>query len=133
VPLGARSAEHLRPGDVVSLTTKPAQPIRPVDREIAEAARAGGGAYILEPTLDRAPHPHVRRLRDLERLGVATPEAPDRWRSAPNLLEELAKRGRDQPVPHQLFVRREPFSLEQQVRHPGPVWLDKVDEPSLAH
>jgi type IV secretory pathway VirD2 relaxase len=133
VPLGARSAEQLRPGDTVSLTTKRAEPIRPVDREVAEAARAGGGAYILEPTVDGAPHPHVRRLRDLERLGVAKPEAPDRWRIAPNLLEELVKRVGDEPVRHQLFVRKEPRSLEQQVRHPGPVWLDKVDQSSLAH
>ncbi len=133
VPLSARSAEQLRAGDLVSLATKPAEPIRPVDREIAEAARAGGGAYILEPTIDGAPHPHARRLRDLERLGLAKPEAPDRWTIAPQLLEELARRGREQPVRHQLLLRKEPLSLEQQVRHPGPTWLDKVDESSLAH
>jgi hypothetical protein len=76
VPLNARSAEQLRAGDLVSLTTKPAEPIRPVDREIAEAARAGGGAYILEPTIYGTPHSHARRLGDLERLGLAKPDAP---------------------------------------------------------
>jgi hypothetical protein len=131
--LSARSAEQLRAGDIVSFTTKPAEPIRPVDRQIAEAARAGGGAYILEPTIDSAPHPHARRLRDLERLGLAKPEAPNRWAIAPYLLEDLGRLGREQPVRHQLFLRKEPLSLEQQVRHPGPTWLDKVDEPSLAH
>jgi type IV secretory pathway VirD2 relaxase len=133
LPLSARSAEQVRPGDIVSLTTKPAEPIRPVDHEIAEAARAGGGAYILEPTMDGTPHPHARRLRDLERLGLAKPEAPDRWRIAPHLLEELAKYGREQPVRHRLLVRKEQLPLEEQVRHLGPVWLDKVEESSLAH
>jgi hypothetical protein len=133
VPLSARSAEQLRTGDIISVTTKPAEPIRPVDREIAEAARAGGGAYILKPAIDSAPHPHARRLRDLERLGLAKPEAPDRWTIARDLLEELARRGREEPVRHQLLVRKEHLSPEQQVRHPGPVWLDRVDESSLAH
>jgi type IV secretory pathway VirD2 relaxase len=133
VPLSARSAEQLRAGDIVSLATKPAEPIRTVDREIAEAARAGAGAYFLKPTIDGARHPHARRLRDLERLGLAKPEAPDRWTIAPHLLEELGRLGREEPVRHQLLVRKEPLSLEEQVRHPGPTWLDKVDESSLAH
>ncbi len=133
VPLSARSAEQLRPGDIVSFTTKPAEPIRPIDRAIAQAARASGGAYTLEPTKDGTPHPHARRLRDLERLGLAKPEAPDRWTIAPHLLEELARRAREQPVPHQLLVRQEPLSFEQQARHPGPVWLDRIDQASLAH
>jgi type IV secretory pathway VirD2 relaxase len=133
VPLSARSAEQLRAADIVSLATKPAEPIRPVDREIAEAGRSGSGTYILEPTIDGAPHPHARRLRNLERLGLAKSEAPDRWTIAPHLLEELARRGREQPVRHQLFVRKEPLSLEQQVRHSGPTWLDRVDEASLTH
>jgi type IV secretory pathway VirD2 relaxase len=133
VLLSARSAEQLRAGDIVSFTTKPAEPIRPVDREIAQAARASGGGYTLAPTKDGTPHPHARRLRDLERLGLAKPETPDRWTIAPRLLEELGRRGREQAVRHQLFIRKEPLSLEEAVRHPGPVWLDKVDLPSLAY
>ena len=43
VPLDPRSAEGLRAGDLVSLTTQPDGPVRPVDRQIAEVARARGG------------------------------------------------------------------------------------------
>jgi len=131
VSLDARSAEQLRPGDVVSLGTKPKEPVRTVDREIAEAARASGGSYVIDARSDGAPH--ARRLRDLERMGLALPAAPNRWTIAANLLEELAKRARESPVRHRLFVCKEELSFEDQVRHPGPVWLDKVPESSLAH
>jgi YD repeat-containing protein len=73
-----------------------------------------------------------RRLRELERIGLATPGAPDRWKVSPNLLEALAERQRDLPVRHRLLVRKEPLSLQAQIRHPGPVWLDRVETGSLA-
>ena len=76
--------------------------------------------------------PHERRLRELERLGLATRAAPDRWEVSPNLLEALAARPRDLPVRHRLLVRKEALSLQAQVRHPGPVWLDRVQTDSLA-
>jgi type IV secretory pathway VirD2 relaxase len=132
VPLDARGAEAMRPGDIVSFTTKPEAPVRPADRQIAEVARAQGGVYALEPTSDAASHPHERRLRQLERLGLATPEAPRRWKVSANLLRELTERQRDAPVRHRLLFRKEPLSLEGQVRHPGPVWLDRVETDSLA-
>jgi type IV secretory pathway VirD2 relaxase len=67
VPLAARAAEELHPGDIVSLKSQPLPPVRPIDREIAEAARAGGGIYVLETKADVAADPHARRLRDFER------------------------------------------------------------------
>jgi len=51
---------------------------------------------------------------------------------SPDLVRELAERQRNAPVRHRLFVRKEPLSLEAQVRHPGPVWLDRVETGSLA-
>ncbi len=37
---------------------------------------------------------------------------------------------RDARVRRWLFVRKEPLSLKPQVRHPGPVWLDRVENGS---
>jgi hypothetical protein len=71
-------------------------------------------------------------LRELERLGLARLEAPDRWRVSPMLLEELTKRSREAPARHRLFLRKEPLSLRAQVRHPGPTWLDRVTTDALA-
>jgi type IV secretory pathway VirD2 relaxase len=132
VPLDARGAEAMRTGDIVSFTTKPEAPVRPADKQIAEVARAQGGVYTLEPATGAASHPHERRLRELERLGLATPEAPHRWKVSPNLLQELTERQRDTPARHRLLVHKEPLSLQAQVRHPGPVWLDRVKTDSLA-
>ncbi len=132
VPLDARGAEAMRPGDVVSFTTKSEVPVRPVDRQIAEVARTQGGVCTAEPTAGAAPHPDERRLRELERMGLAIPEAPHRWKVSHDLLQQLAGRQRDAPVRHRLFVRKEALSLQAQVRHPGPVWLDRVETGSLA-
>jgi type IV secretory pathway VirD2 relaxase len=132
VPLDARDAGGLRAGDIVSLSTKPDTPVRPVDRQIAEVARARGGIYNVEPTADGGSHPHERRLRELERLGLATAEGANQWKLSPNLLEALEERQRGTPVRHRLFLRKQPLSLGAQVDHPGPVWLDRVNAESLA-
>jgi type IV secretory pathway VirD2 relaxase len=132
VPLDARSAESLRPGDIVSLTTKPEPAVRPVDRHIAEVAAACRGVYdvalVPAPDAERA----ARRMRDLERLALASPAGPNRWKIAPNLLEQLERRHRDAPARHRLLMHKQPLPLEAQVRNPGPVWLDRIDTASLA-
>jgi hypothetical protein len=130
--LDARAAEAMRPGDVVSFTTKPEAAVSPIDREIAEVARAHGGVYTLERTPGATSPPHERRLRELERLGLATPAEPDRWRVSPDLLQALAERHREAPVRHRLLIRKEAHSVPAQVEHPGPVWLDRVATDSLA-
>jgi type IV secretory pathway VirD2 relaxase len=132
VPLDARSAEALRLGDIVSLTTKPEAPVRPVDRHIADVAGKRHGVYEVEP--DPAPDAQraARRMRDLERLGLATAAGPNRWTIAPNLLEELERRRRDAPARHRLLMHKQPLSLQAQVQNPGPVWLDRIDTASLA-
>jgi hypothetical protein len=132
VALDARAAESVRTGDIVSLTTKPEATVRPVDRQIAESARARGGLYTLERAEGGASAAIERRLHELERLGLANRAGPDRWKVAPNLLDALADRQRGAPVRHRLFVRKEPLSLRAQVHHPGPVWLDRVPTDSLA-
>jgi type IV secretory pathway VirD2 relaxase len=132
VALDARAAEEVRPGDIVSLATKPEPPVRGVDRQIDEGARAQGGVYTLERTAGAAAPPLERRLRELERLGLATRAAPDRWKVSPDLLEALTERQRGLPVRHRLFVRKEPLSLPAQVRHPGPVWLDRIQTEAVA-
>ncbi len=132
VPLDRRSAEALRAGDLVSLTTQPDGPVRPVDRQIAETARAGGGVYALEPAVGGATHPHERRLRELERLGLVAQQGTRRWKVSPTLLEDLAEQHRDRPIRHRVVLRKQPLSLRGQVRHPGPVWLDRVKTDGLA-
>jgi type IV secretory pathway VirD2 relaxase len=131
VPLGASSADQLRVGDIVSLKTEPLPAIRPIDREIADAAGAHGGVYTPAANVDGSEHPHGRRLRELERIGLAAPIASDCWTISPNLLEELERRSRESPPRHRLIVRKEPLSVEQQVAHPGPVWLDRLRNDSL--
>jgi hypothetical protein len=132
VPLDARGAELLRTGDIVSFTTKPETGERPMDRQIAGIARAQGGVYAIEQMADGEAHPHERRLRELTRLGLATSEAPRRWKVSPNLLQELEQRPSDAPVRHRLVLHKHPLSLESQIGHPGPVWLDRVKTDSLA-
>jgi hypothetical protein len=116
----------------VVLTTQPDGPVRPADRQIAEIARARGGVYALEPAAGGAAHPHERRLRELERLGLVAQEGPRRWKVSPTLLADLAEQHRERPIRHRVFLRKQPLSLRDQVRHPGPVWLDRVETDGLA-
>jgi type IV secretory pathway VirD2 relaxase len=132
VALDRRTVDTVQRGDILSFTTKPETPVRPVDRHIAEVARAQGGFYTLVRTAGAEPAAPEWRLRELERTGLVTPEAPDRWKVSPNLLEKLAERQREAPVRQRVLLRKEPLSLQGQIRHPGPVWLDRVPTDSLA-
>jgi hypothetical protein len=51
---------------------------------------------------------------------------------SPNFLQGLAEQQPDTPVRHRLLLHKEPLSLQAQVRHPGPVWIDRVKTDSLA-
>jgi type IV secretory pathway VirD2 relaxase len=133
VPLDARSAQTVAVGDLVSLATPPETLVRPVDRQISEAARARGGTFAPDPTGGRDTDPLVRRLRELERLGVVAADGPaGRWRVPPDLLKRLEQRGRETPPRHRVVIRKEALSLEQQIAHRGAVWLDQVEVPALA-
>jgi type IV secretory pathway VirD2 relaxase len=133
VPLDARSAQTVSVGDLVSLATPPASPVRPVDRQIAETARARGGVFAVDPAAGGDAEMVVRRLRDLERAGLVAAEGPARWKVRPDLVERLAERGLGAPARHRLVVRKEPLSLKEQVVHRGPVWLDRVEKRTLAY
>ena len=133
VPLDARSAQTVAVGDLVSLATPPETPVRPLDRQIAEAARARGGTFAPDPMGGRDTDPLGRRLRELERLGVVAADGPaGRWRVPPDLLKRLEQRGRETPPRHRVVIRKEALSLEQQIAHRGAVWLDQVEVPALA-
>ena len=132
VPLDGRSAQTVSVGDLVSLATPPESPVRPADRQIAEAARARGGIVALDPAGGREADSLARRLHELERRGLVAAEGPARWRVPPDLLERIAEQERDAPVRHRVVIRKEPLSLEQQIAHQGPVWLDQVEVPALA-
>jgi type IV secretory pathway VirD2 relaxase len=132
VPLDRRAAEQLRTGDLVSFASLKEPAVRPVDREIAEAARRSNGTYVPPSRTEQKEHPHVRRLRDLERMGLAVREAGDRWKVAADLVRKLEERDRSVPSPPRVRVRKEPLSLEDQVRYRGEAWLDRLDARSLA-
>jgi len=120
-------------GDLVSLATPPETPVRPADRQIAEAARARGGVFAVDVSASGDAQRFARRLRDLERAGLVAAEGPARWKVPPDLLDRLAERARDAPPRYRLVVRKEPLSLKEQVVHQGPVWLDRVETKTLAH
>ncbi len=133
VPLDPRSAQDLRPGDIVSVTSRPERAVRPVDRHIANVARARGGVYAHDSeAVDATERAAGWRLRELERLGLAMPASPNAWTLPPDLLDQLEARHRTAPPKHRLFFRKEPLSLADQVRYLGPVWLDRVEEAALA-
>ncbi|MGH7437410.1 MAG: DUF3363 domain-containing protein [Polyangiaceae bacterium] len=133
VRLSARQAEVTRTGDLVTFETKRDAAVRPVDRHIAEVAAAGGVYALVD---DQARGGEARsaaaRLRELERLGVVTARSPDVWNVPPDFLQRLETRHREQPARFQLVVQPARMSLDDQVRHPGPVWLDSVDRATLA-
>jgi type IV secretory pathway VirD2 relaxase len=132
VALDARSAQTVRPGDIVSFTTKPEPAVLPIDRQIAQTARAHGGVFPLAPANDAGPNPHERRLREFARMGLARVDGPGRWKVSPDLVQELEKRHAEAPARHRLLLHKEPLSLESQIHHRGVVWLDRGKTQSLA-
>jgi hypothetical protein len=49
-----------------------------------------------------------------------------------NLIEQLTERLRDRAVRHRVVMHREPLGVSAQIRHHGPVWLDRLKAESLA-
>ena len=133
VRLSARQAEVTRTGDLVTFGTRRDAAVRPVDRHIAEVA-APDGVYALGGSRgrEREARSAAARLRELEGLGMVTARSPDVWSVPPDLLERLEARHREQPARFHLAVDPARLSLDDQVRHQGPVWLDSVDPATLA-
>ena len=133
VPLDARTAEAVALGDLVSFGTRPELAVRPIDRSIAERAREAGGVYALDPHRDERDRANeVRRLRELERDGFVSAKGPDRWLVPSDLLEKLESRPKTEPPRERLWLEKVPLPLDKTPGHRGPVWLDKVDEGTLA-
>jgi type IV secretory pathway VirD2 relaxase len=132
VPLDARSAETVGVGDLVSLATPRESPVRPVDRQIAEVARACSGVLAVDPSAGGEAQTLVRRLRDHERAGLVASDGVGRWKVPPDLVARLTERASDAPPRYRLVVRKEPLSLKEQVSHQGPVWLDRLEPKTLS-
>ena len=127
VPLDRQSADALQTGDLVSFASRPQAAMRPIDRDIAQAARAHDGVLALDRAAsDDSAQALRRRLRELERMGLAASESPKRWKVPVDLLDALQQRQQDTPTRHRLVIRCEPLSLDEQERYRGPVWLDRI-------
>jgi len=134
VPVRARDVDTLRVGDLVFFETRREPAVRPVDRHIAEVAAGRGGVYALAVEVGKADpgRAAATRLRELARLRMVTAkEPPGHWSVPPDLLEQLAKRDREAPR-YRMVIQPLPLSLDAQVGHPGPVWLDRVGPQTLA-
>jgi type IV secretory pathway VirD2 relaxase len=133
LPLDAKAAEGVAPGDLVLFGTRPEVAVRPMDRRIAETAREARGVYTLDRAVDEGDRARVaRRLGELQREGLVTAEGSGRWRVPADFLQRLESRPRTEPPRERLWVEKLPLSIEQTPGHRGPVWLDQVDGPTLA-
>jgi len=133
VALDGRQAESLRVGDLVSFGTKREAAGRPIDRYVAEIARRSGGVFA--PGATRADDDEaraVRRLRELEGRGIVRSVGSERWAIPPDLIQKLERSVIERPARERLIIQPLRPSLEEQVRHRGPVWLDRVDAAALA-
>ncbi len=73
----------------------------------------------------------ANRLGELER-GVVAKKGADRWIVPGDLVEKLESRWRTELPRQRLWLEKVPLSIDKTPEHRGPVWLDKVDEASLA-
>ncbi len=129
VAVGARVADAVRVGDLVSLTTQREPALQPVDRHLAEVAAAHRGVYELAGDRERPDFARLaeRRLRELERAGLVASPAPGQWTVPSDLLGQLERRHREAPGRYRACIEALPLGLAAQVAHRGPVWLDTVD------
>jgi type IV secretory pathway VirD2 relaxase len=133
VTVGARVADAVRVGDLVSLGTQREPAVQQVDRHLAEVAAAQRGVYELAGNADgQNARFAARRLRELERIGVVTSQSPGQWVVPPDLLAQLETRHRQAPARYRLSLEAVPLGLDAQVGHRGPVWLDTVDMARVA-
>jgi type IV secretory pathway VirD2 relaxase len=133
LPIDARTAERASEGDLVLFGTRPELGVRSVDRRIAEATNTARGIYALDPASDERERASItRRLGELERNGLVTARSPGLWNVPPDLIERLETRQRAEPAHERVWLQKLPLSLERSAVHRGPVWLDKLDETTLA-
>jgi type IV secretory pathway VirD2 relaxase len=134
VTLGARVADALRAGDLVSFATRREPAVAPIDKHIAEVSAAHRGIYEFgsDARAEGVGRAASRRLRELERVGLVSSPVPGQWKVPPDLVEGLEKRAREAPERYRLSIQALPLSLDAQVAREGPVWLDTLDPARLA-
>jgi type IV secretory pathway VirD2 relaxase len=134
VTLGARAADAVRAGDLVSFSTRREPAVAPADKHIAEVSAAHRGIYELgsDVRAEGIGRAASRRLRELERVGLVSSPASGQWKVPPDLVEQLEKRAREAPGRYRLSIQPVPLSLDAQVARQGPVWLDTLDPARLA-
>jgi type IV secretory pathway VirD2 relaxase len=134
VTVGARVAEALRTGELVSFSTRREPAVVPIDKHIAEVSAAHRGIYELQSDASAEPVRRAasRRLRELERVGMVNSRAPGQWEVASDLIAQLEERSRQAPGRYRLSIESLPLSLDAQVARQGPVWLDTLDPARLA-
>jgi hypothetical protein len=134
VTVGARVADGLRAGDLVSFATQREPAVAPIDKHIAEVSAAHRGLYELasDARADGVGRAASRRLRELERVGLVSSPAPGQWKVPSDLVTQLEKRAQQAPGRYRLSIEALPLSLDAQVARPGPVWLDTLDPTRLA-
>ena len=130
LPVDARTAEAFRVRDFVVLESAPRPRGRAEDVRIEAMAREAGGRVNPPAAAPNTPDLE-RRLRQIERLGLAQREGEGGWRVRVALREALDRLDLERPE-HHVEVRTDPRPLDRQVTAHGPAWLDRVDPSALA-
>ena len=71
-------------------------------------------------------------MGDLERMGLVNRQGESVWSVPPDLVGRIEQHPANATPRHQLAVKKVPIELGAQVRHEGPVWLDRVHLENLA-
>jgi type IV secretory pathway VirD2 relaxase len=100
-----------------------------VDLQYLSVYRSGGSQGDMP--VDTMVNAHVRRLGELEKLGLAAKMADGKWAVQPDLVEKLDAKDEREPR-RRLVVERQALGLAAQVRQLGPVWLDRLGLDGLA-
>lgn len=120
-------------GAIVTAMPRPPE-VRAADRTIAGVAALHGGIYTPDLHLKSDPsatqafaETHVRRLEAIRRATGGFEREPDgRFRIGPDYLAKALayeqRESRRTPVKLEVLTRQ---PLSQQVRYPGPTWLDR--------
>jgi len=128
-----RSDAAFEEGSILRLSPRPAE-VRPVDRTVAEIAKANEGRYSVDIHLRHAPgtamafaEAHIRRLEAMRRATGRPERDPDgTWHIGADHLERAQdyerRRSAQAPVIIEILSVK---SLEQLPAHDGETWLDR--------
>jgi len=140
IPLDRRAAEELREGDIVSFGTKARQDRPATDRRAERGAIPSERRVVANDKESAGPTPldmRVEQQRDKHgtnrALSVNTSEPIGNFQDPKNSrAERSAPRAEQYPMYPPPQVAKEALRLDEQVRHRGPVWLDRMSRAGLA-